>query len=257
MAGQPLAHLLAGAATSPEEGAVAELEGLLERRLAGEPLQHLLRRWSFRRLELVVDRRALVPRPETELVAGAALEAVAAAEAGTGRPVCAVDLGTGSGAIACALVDEHPRVRVVAVEISAEALSLAGENRAALRPVAAGRLELRLGSWYGPLGDLAGAVDVVVSNPPYLAAGEWSALAPVVRDFDPYGALVAGEGGLEGVEAVLAGAPSVLRAGGVVVVEVAPHQAQAALELAGRHGAAGAEVRVDLAGLPRLVVARW
>lgn len=257
MAGQPLARLLAGAGPSPSPADLDELDCLLARRLAGEPLQHLLRRWSFRRLDLVVDRRALVPRPETELVAGLALEAVAAADGGAGAPARAVDLGTGSGAIACALVDEHPRVRVVAVEVSPEALSLAEENRAALRAEAASRLELRLGSWYGPLGDLAGAVDVVVANPPYLAAVEWPELDPVVRDFDPYPALVAGEGGLEGVEAVLAGAPSVLRAGGVVVVEVAPHQADPALELAERHGAVGAEVRSDLAGRPRALVATW
>ena len=221
----------------------------------------MLGRWSFRRLELRVDGRALVPRPETEVVAGEALAALAARDvAGGGRrngPPVAVDLGTGSGAIACALVDEHPGVRVVAVELAEEARRLAEENRAALAPSAAARLEVRAGSWYQPLQDLAGVVDVVVSNPPYLSAAEWPDLEAVVRDFDPYGALVAGPTGLEAIEAVLAGAPGVLAPGGVVVTELAPDQAAAAVELARRYGAGDAEVRRDLAGRLRCLVARW
>ena len=261
MAGQPLARLLAGAVPGPSDAATAELRRRVGRRLCGEPLQHVLGRWSFRRLELRVDGRALVPRPETEVVAGEALAALAARDvAGGGRrngPPVAVDLGTGSGAIACALVDEHPTVRVVAVEVAEEARTLAEENRATLPPAAATRLEVRAGSWYEPLADLAGAVDVVVSNPPYLAAAEWPALDAVVREFDPYGALVAGPTGLEGIEAVLAGAPGVLAPGGAVVVELAPDQAGAAVELARCQGARAAEVRPDLAGRPRCLVARW
>ncbi len=261
MAGQPLARLLAGAVPGPSDAATADLRRRVARRLCGEPLQHVLGRWSFRRLELRVDGRALVPRPETEVVAGEALAVLSALDvAGDGRrggPPVAVDLGTGSGAIACVLVDEHATVRVVAVEVAEEARTLAEENRAALPPAAATRLEVRAGSWYEPLRDLAGAVDLVVSNPPYLAAAEWPVLDDVVREFDPYGALVAGPTGLEGIEAVLAGAPGVLAPGGAVVVELAPDQAGAAVELARCQGARAAEVRRDLAGRLRCLVARW
>ncbi len=244
----------------PAPEAVAALVALVARRLAGEPLQHLLRRWSFRGLELRVDRRALVPRPETEVVAGEALAALArpvAVRPGDGGALLAADLGTGSGAIACSLVHEHPGVRVVAVEVDPGALNLARENRALLAPEAAARLELRGGSWYEPLGDLAGSLDVVVANPPYLAAAEWPSLDLVVRDHDPYGALVAGDTGLEAIGAVLEGAPEMLRPGGTVVVELAPPQAEVALDLARRLGAARAEVRPDLARRPRCLVATW
>lgn len=215
----------------------------------------MLGTWSFRRLELVVDGRALVPRPETEVVAGHALGVLRAATAGANGRLVAVDLGTGSGAIACSLVDEEPRVEVVAVDASPAALELAAVNRARLSEHGAGRLVLREGCWYEPLSDLAGEVALVVSNPPYLSRAEWSGLEPVVRDFDPLEALVAGETGLEAIEAVLAGAPAMLRPGGTAVVEIAPHQAASATALARRHGARRAAVHTDLAGRLRCLVA--
>ena len=257
VAGASLATLLAGGRPDPGAGEVEALERLVQRRLAGEPLQHVLSTWSFRRLELRVDGRALVPRPETEVVAGHALAALAAARQGRNEALVAVDLGTGSGAIACALVTEDPDVSVVAVDRSAAALELAGENRARLLPFEADRLELRLGSWYEPLGDLAGSVALVVSNPPYLAAHELPGLDPVVRDFDPPEALVAGKTGLEAIEAVLGGAPELLRPGGSLVLELAPHQGQAARALALGAGASFAALHLDLAGRTRCLVATW
>lgn len=229
----------------------------MRRRLAGEPLQHVLATWSFRRLELAVDGRALVPRPETEVVAGHALAALAERRRGPGAAAVALDLGTGSGAIACSLVREDRHVSVVAVDRSEPALSLAAENRSRLEPAEAARLELRLGSWYEPVGELAGTVDVVVSNPPYLAAAEWPGLEPVVRDHDPRDALVAGATGLEAIEAVLAGALRVLRPGGAVVVELAPHQAEAARALARAAGASSVALHPDLAGRTRCLVASF
>lgn len=253
----PLSRLLSGAARAPGSADVAALERRLARRLSGEPIQHLLTTWSFRVVELAVDARALVPRPETEVVAGHALAALAARRASPGEALVAVDLGTGSGAIACSLVREDPAVSVVGVDASPEALSLAAENRARLAPGEAARLELRRGSWYEPLQDLSGRVGVIVSNPPYLAAAEWNDLDPVVRDFDPREALVAGPTGLEAVEAVLAGAPGILAAGGAAVVELAPHQADSARSVAVAHGAVSATVHPDLAGRARCLVATW
>jgi release factor glutamine methyltransferase len=248
---------LSGSAGEPSAAQEAALEVLVRRRLEGEPIQHLLSSWSFRSLELCVDRRALIPRPETEIVVEHALDALALMRHVSSRALVAVDLGTGSGAIACSLVEENPDVHVVGVDISREALSLAAENRDRLRAEAAVRLELREGSWYEPLKDLRRRVAVVVSNPPYVATREWDGLDPIVREFDPYGALVAGPSGLEAIEAVLSGAPALLVPGGLVVVEIAPHQADAARAFALGHGATAATVHLDLAGRPRCLVARW
>lgn len=198
-----------------------------------------------------------MPRPETEVVVGYALAALADRRRSPGAALVAVDLGTGSGAIACSLVHEDPAVSVVGVDRSPEALSLAAENRARLATGEAARLELRQGSWYEPLGDLSGTVAVVVSNPPYLGAAEWAGLDPVVRDHDPFEALVAGPTGLEAIEAVLSAAPTVLTAGGAVVVELAPHQADAAQAAASAHGAGAATIHLDLAGRARCLVATW
>ncbi|MCU1488881.1 MAG: protein-(glutamine-N5) methyltransferase, release factor-specific, partial [Acidimicrobiaceae bacterium] len=189
-------------------------------------------------------------------IALAVLEA--AAKERHGRPLLALDLGTGSGAIACALVSRCEVVEVVALDRSIEALALAKENRRSLPEAAGERIRLVESSWYAGLGDeLAGSVDLLVSNPPYLAESEWAGLDPVVRDHDPYGALVAGPTGLEAIEEVVSGAPSVLVPHGSVVLELAPAQAADAESLALAAGAASADVLSDLAGRPRVLRARW
>lgn len=234
----------------PAEVARAVAEAV-RRRLTGEPLQHVLGSWSFRTLELAVDRRVLVPRPETEFVVEVALARL------DGRAdVLAVDLGTGSGAIALSLAAERPGCRVLAVERSPDALVVARANRARLAPEVAGRVELCQGDWYGALDDaLAGSVDLVVANPPYLADGEWPGLDPVVRDYDPVEALVAGPTGLEALEAVVGPAARWLRPGGALVVELAPDQAAAGVRLAAAADLVSAVVLDDLAGRPRVLVA--
>ena len=240
-------------------------EEMAARLEAGEPLQHVLGHWSFRTLELAVDGRALVPRPETEVVTGLALDELDrlrrlrhGGRSGRHGGLHALDLGTGSGAIACSLASEAGDVRVVATDRSLAALSLAADNVAALPSEVAARIELAAGDWYSavPPG-LAGQVDVVVSNPPYLAEDEWARLDPVVAEHDPYEALVAGPSGLEAIEAVVAGAPALLAPGGSLVVELAPHQAAAVLALARQAGAVEATVERDLAGRQRALVARW
>lgn len=234
--------------------AVAYAEAMVERRAAGEPLQYVLGRWSFRRLDLLVDRRVLIPRPETEVVAGVAIGELR--RLAGDRPLVAVDLGTGSGAIALALADEVPRARVWATDVSAGALAVAAANLAGTGSLVGPRVRLVLGDWFDALPEeLRGRVGVVVSNPPYVADGE--VLPAEVADWEPTGALYAGPSGLEGIEAVVTGAPGWLARPGSVVVEVAPHQAEQAVRLATTAGFDHAEVVDDLAGRARVLVGRF
>lgn len=232
--------------------AVAFVDGMVERRRAGEPLQYVLARWSFRRLELLVDRRVLIPRPETEVVAGAAV--VAARTLAGGRPTV-VDLGTGSGAIGLAVAAEVPGARVWATDVSPEALAVARANVAGSGSATGTRVRLLEGDWWAALPDeLRGAVDVVVSNPPYVAGGE--DLPPEVEAWEPAGALRAGPTGREALEVVVGEAPEWLARPGVLVVELAPDQAPPMATFARRVGFAAVQVVDDLGGRPRVLVAR-
>ncbi len=232
--------------------AVARLDAMVARRLAGEPLQYVLGSWPFRRLELFVDRRVLIPRPETEHVVGVALDLAA----GLPRPLVAVDLGTGSGAIGLSLaVELRGEVVVWCTDASPDALDVARANLAGCPGMAAARVRLAEGSWYAALPDeLRGAVGLVVANPPYVAADEH--LPPEVRDWEPAGALVSGPTGLEAIEQVVAGAATWLRPGGVLVVEIGAAQGDAVGRLARQAGLVDVEIRPDLAGLDRMLVAR-
>jgi release factor glutamine methyltransferase len=230
---------------------VARLDQLVERRGAGEPLQYVLGRWAFRALDLFVDRRALIPRPETEVVVDHAL--VEIDRLAPDRPAVVVDLGTGTGAIALSIAAERPRAEVWATDASTDALAVARANLAGLgRP--AERVRLVEGWWYDALPDeLAGTVDVVVSNPPYVAADE--VLPPEVLDWEPSDALVAGPSGLEAVEVILDRAAHWLAPRGSVVIELAPPQGDAAIDRAA-HAGLDAVVHPDLAGRSRVLVAR-
>jgi release factor glutamine methyltransferase len=229
---------------------------MVERRVAGEPLQYVLGHWSFRNLDLMVDRRVLIPRPETEIVVEVALQELDLLRV-EGRPPVAVDLGTGSGAIALALASERLGTEVWATDRSAEALDVASANLAGLGGRAATQVRLVRGDWWGALpADLTGAVDLVVSNPPYIAQHELADLDPVVSDWEPAGALVSGPSGLEDVHTILAGARPWLRPQATVVIELAPHQAETAVALAGAAGFHEVMVRKDLTGRQRALVAR-
>ncbi len=235
--------------------AVAALDSMVERRLAGEPLQYVLGSWGFRTLDLMVDRRVLIPRPETEVVVGCALDEVDRARARHGAgPTVVVDLGTGSGAIALSVAAERERTEVWATEVSTDALAVARANLAGLgRP--ATRVRLAQGSWFEPLpAELRGKVQVIVSNPPYVAGSE--ELPAEVRGWEPAGALVAGPRGTEALEQILAEAPGWLAPQGSLVLEMAPHQAEELSAMALRAGFESAEVVGDLAGRPRVLVAR-
>lgn len=232
----------------------AEIGALVERRCAGEPLQWVLGEWGFRGLHVAVDGRALVPRPETETVVETALAELNLA----GAPFRVADLGTGSGVIALSIAAERRGVQVFATDASPKALSLAAENLGRLEEDARSRVHLLRGDWWAALpARLAGSFAVVVSNPPYLSTDEWTGLDPVVREYDPYDALVAGPSGLEVISLLVAEAPGWLHTAGALVVEIAPHQARAVLDLARAGGSyASAEVFDDLAGRPRVLVAR-
>lgn len=245
-----------GGATGPAPArAASRLEQMVERRLAGEPLQYVLGSWAFRELELMVDRRVLIPRPETEQVVEVALAELD--RLSSGQRTTAVDLGTGSGAIALSLARERTHIDVWATDGSAEALEVARANLAGLAGFAATRVRLVEGDWWDALpADLRGRVDLVVSNPPYISSAEMAGLDAEVRDWEPTGALEAGPAGTEAVAAILSGAGRWLGERGVAVVEIAPHQAGPAIELARRCGFAEVEVRPDLAGRDRALVAR-
>lgn len=230
-----------------EEAAQGDAEvaaEMIRRWEAGEPLQYVLGGWAFRQHELACDPRALIPRPETEWLVEVALRLAPQAR-------CAVDLGTGTGAIALALWSELDAAEVWAVERSPEAAALARTN---LRETEVTLLE---GSWFEPLpADLRGRVDLLVSNPPYVSEAEWEDLDPVVRDHEPRDALVPGPSGLESYEQILGDLDGWLAAGGVVLFECAPHQTAALAAMCEKGGLTGAAVHTDLAGRQRMVSAR-
>jgi release factor glutamine methyltransferase len=241
---------------------------MAERRSAGEPLQYVLGSWSFRLLEVSVDARALVPRPETEQVVEMALgELRRVARLDRRRltdPLIVVDLGTGSGVIALSLALEgvaHDDLEIWAVDASPPALELARENLGALadrQPAVVSRVHLAEGSWFEALPDrLAGSLHLVVSNPPYVSATEWAALDPEVRDHEPRTALVPGPTGFEALDYLVHEARRWLVPGGGLVLELAPHQAVEVTAMAEGAGYLDVRVRPDMAGRPRTLVARW
>ena len=223
---------------------LAEYRALLQRRAAREPLQYILGRWQFRRIELKTDRRALVPRPETELTADLAIGA--AREAGPEPRV--LDIGTGSGCIALSVACEVPGSLVWATDIGGEALELARENASELHISDVTFLQ---GDLYEAVPrELAGTFDVIVSNPPYVTPEEYRDLQPEVRDYEPAAALLARNGGTEFQKRLLEGAHEWLPAGGAMVLEGSPSHIPALAE------SYGAEVVRDLQGLPRCLVLR-
>jgi release factor glutamine methyltransferase len=224
---------------------------MLERRLRGEPLQYVLGSWGFRVLDLQVDNRVLIPRPETEALTQMALEECRRLDARL-----AVDLGTGSGAIALALAVEWTGIEVWATDISPDALAVAEANVAALGRIGEA-VRLAQGSWYDALpAELGGAIDVIVSNPPYVAEFEVEDLPDEVRAWEPLDALVSGPTGLEAIERIVADARLWLAQPGSLVVEIAPHQAAKAEAMARAAGFGSAAVWPDLTGRDRILLAR-
>ena len=230
---------------------------MLARRLDGEPLQYVLGRWGFRTLDLMVDDRVLIPRPETEVVAGVALERLEQRRSRATeqeRPLRAVDLGTGSGAIGLSLAAECRSVEVWITDRSSASLDVARANLAGLGE-AATRVRVAEGDWFDALpSEMAGTIDVVVSNPPYVATGD--PLPEEVSRWEPHRALFAGDDGLDDLRVLVHDAPRWLAPGGWLVVEMAPVQAPVVAHLAQAVGLVDVDIRVDLSGRDRMVVAR-
>ncbi len=226
------------------EQELAACRDLLERRAGREPLAYVFGEWGFRRLTLKVDRRVLIPRPETEVVVERCLELL--------RDVPepeVLDVGTGSGAIALAIADEHQSARVTAIDNSADALALAREN-VELTGLG-GRVRLLERDLGGGLP--GGPYDLVVSNPPYVEPEDVETLEPEVRDWEPRAALV----GHGATEAVARGAREALRPGGWLVLEVADGQADVVAGLLAGLGFRAIRRSADLAGRERVVEGRW
>lgn len=231
---------------------VAALDRMTARRLAGEPLQYVLGEWSFRYMELFIDRRVLIPRPETEVVTSLALTELSRLGP-SGAPVTAVDLGTGSGAIGLSMVHEHDGVEVWLTDASAEALQVARANLAGVGRAAA-RVRVAEGSWFEALPDeLRGRLGLIASNPPYIADRE--ELPSEVAEWEPTSALFSGPKGTEHLELLIVEAPLWLDAEGALVLEMAPDQTGSMATLAGEHFHE-VEIHPDLAQRDRAIVAR-
>lgn len=263
--GYSTAELLAAADEPATSRVVREIDEMVERRARGEPLQYVLGAWSFRELELFVDRRVIIPRPETELVAEVAIEELVRVGARRGRAdpwgagattFAVADIGTGSGALALALATELPDAAVWATDVSLEALAVARANLAGAG-LPATRVRLAAGSWFDALpNELRGKLRLVVSNPPYVTVEELAELPPEVADWEPVDALVSGPTGLEAIEAIVEGAAEWLEPAGVLVCELAPQRWRTVADRARAAGFAEVEVRCDLAGRERMIVAR-
>ena len=235
------------------ERMVAQLDAMVARYRAGEPLAYVMGHWSFRTIELMVDRRVLIPRPETEMVAGRALE-LARGVAGQRR---VVDLGTGSGAIGLSLAAELPLTgtEVWLTDYSNDAVDVARANAVGLGRAAA-NVRVCHGSWFDALPvDVRGEIDVVVSNPPYIADGD-PEVAESVLEYEPHTALFAGDDGLDDVRTIARDAREWLRSGGWLVMEIGYLQGDAVKALLEGFGYADVTIANDLTGRPRIAEAR-
>src|SRR3954449_8352931 len=239
IAGEPEARLPVGASR--------EFAEMVRRRVRREPVAYILGRKGFRRIELLVDRRVLIPRPETELLVELAIEL---------EPSSVLDVGTGSGAIALAVADEVDDARVVAIDTSFDAVRVAQANSERLGLVDRVDVVLR------GVNSLKGAApgdhrfDLLVANLPYVSEDEWEDLAPEIREYEPREALVAGPTGLEAIEALAEELLDLAPRPRIVAFEIGAGQAVAVSKLVSAAGYSEVETRPDLAGLDRMVLGR-
>jgi release factor glutamine methyltransferase len=229
------------------EPELEKIRPLVRRRAQREPLQYILGEVEWFGVKLKVDRRALIPRPETEYLAELITQKVVA------PPANLLDLGTGTGALALGLAKFWPDARVLAVDRSTEALALARENATALGLLE--RVELRESDWFTAVCD-EGRYQVIVSNPPYLTANETAEAAAEVRDHEPMNALVAAEDGMADLKKIIAAAPRFLAPGGLLALETGIAQHAALLACCASVGLVSAESKPDLTGRDRFVLAQ-
>jgi release factor glutamine methyltransferase len=238
-----------------DDATAAYFQTLINKRSQRIPLQHLTGRAHFRHLELEVGPGVFVPRPETEVMTGWAIEQlrpmVYAVARGESRQLpVVVELGTGSGAVAKSIATELTGTRVYAVELSEDAAAYAARN------LADTTVELHVQNMIGALPQLNGAVDLVIANPPYIPFEAFESVVPEVRDHDPPLALVSGQDGLDAIRVVVAEAARLLRPAGLLCVEHADVQGESAQQVVLDHGGfAGVRDHLDLAGRARFVTA--
>lgn len=243
---RPRAWLFANGGSAVDEAAAARFSALLQSRRDGQPIAYLIGQRGFWTLDLAVDANVLIPRADTELLVELALECIAA------DVDCTIaDLGTGSGAIALALASERPRARVLASDISAGALDVARTNAARLD---IGNVEFVQGDWYEALGDRS--FDVIVSNPPYIAAGDEHLQRGDLR-FEPSIALASGRDGLDALRRIIAGAPQHLRKSGWLLLEHGFDQGGAVRALLDDARFTQIATMRDLSGHERVSRAQW
>jgi release factor glutamine methyltransferase len=228
------------------EAELDKIRLLVRRRGQREPLQYITGETEFHGLKLKVDRRALIPRPETELLVASAIAACST------PPARVLDLGTGNGAMALALAKEFPAATVTAVDVSDDALALARENAASTGFVE--RVTFVRSNWFERL-PADERFELIVANPPYLSAVETAHTAPEVRDHEPATALTAADGGLADLRTIIAGAPRFLTPAGLLVLETGIAQHEELLQRARDAGFARTESRPDLTGRDRFVLA--
>ena len=242
------AALMAGRRDTLSAAQEARLDALVRRRLAREPVAYLLGEKEFWSLRFEVGPAVLIPRPETETV----VEAVLAQLPDRQRPLRLLDLGVGSGCLLLALLSELPRATGLGVDDSAAALAIARRNAERLGLARAGRAS---GTGAG-VKRLAGQFDVIVSNPPYVAEGDWDGLQPEIRDFEPKAALVAGPDGLAAYRALAPDCARLLAPGGLCALEIGFGQGDAVAALLAAQGLTVVERCRDLAGIERCLLAR-
>ena len=236
------------------ERSAQHLHSMLARYATGEPLQYVMGRWAFRRLDLLVDSRVLIPRPETELLVEHVTRYALQKIRDVGRSVAIADLGTGSGAVGLSVLHELPfeSAEVWMTDVSEDALHVARANAAGVGRNAVGA-RFGHGSWYQALPeDLRGSLDAIVSNPPYIATGD-PLVGDSVLNWEPHNALFAGTDGLNDLRVVVSGASDWLVPGGLLAVEMGFTQATVVSQLFESLGFKNVSVHKDLAGLDRFV----
>ncbi len=230
---------------------------MLTRRLQGEPLQYVMRRWSFRHLDVMVDSRVLIPRSETEQVVEVALGLARQCQSRRSNPLTVVDLGTGSGVIGLSIASELRlgTAKVWLTDVSQDALDVARANLSGIGR-AAERVRVVQGSWFEALPEaLRGAIDLIVCNPPYIAEGDPEVESAVHR-YEPHVALYSGLDGLNALRHVIDNSPGWLATGGWLVCEIGYRQGETVRELLVRAGYSEVEIINDVAGRPRVAVGR-
>lgn len=228
------------------EAQLGDLRPLVKRRADREPLQYIVGSTEFYGLTLKVDKRALIPRHETEELVDLIIEQLET------PPSRILDLGTGSGVLALALASKYPEAEVTAIDQSKEALTLASENANALGMEE--RITFLEGNWWAPIKDGA-TFDLIVSNPPYLTEAEMKTAEPEVIDHEPHSALVSGSDGLNDFRILLEGTPKFLEEGGLLAMETGIAQSEDLIDLAKQVGLSGSSIE-DLSGRPRFFFIR-